>query len=190
MNHTFGAHNAATGCPSLNFLHALLVPFARCQCFDLQSIAVCGCRLFDLRVRRHHGILHIAHGLWMSSTPLSCALYILAKFRPDALVDITYEGHLDTQPERDGFISEVLGKVSYFNRSCAASLRVVNINVKRPTWTVLATCNAQPYHKAFHEIRGWRTLLPFPLLWHIVRLLSGTSDKSDNEQSIPLYDFV
>ncbi len=164
-------HNSATGERSRRWWHALTVPFARCQTKTVAEQVMAGATYLDIRVRRDgRGILHAAHGLWMSDKELlpilAEAAFAAALRRRKVWLQVTYEGTLGSEEAKDAFFDEVMRVASTANN---AWLRLASINVKRGWECLWAAHGAPGIEKHFDQIavgwKSWRWLLPVPWLW-------------------------
>ncbi len=161
-------HNSATGERGAGLLSWLVRPFSRCQSKTLTQQHAAGCRLFDIRVRRHSdGELYCYHGLWRSRrTMLSllAVLDILAKWDTEnkTYIFLTYEG--EDSPKARRIVTEA--RVAIFH--ALPHLHVVRLASKHPYGTVFwraARCPkvVEDYSGISFKNRRW--LFPVPRFW-------------------------
>lgn len=127
-----GTHNSATGEKGKGFLSWIGSIFAKCQSKTIKEQYEAGSRFFDIRVKKYKdGLWHCAHGLWMSSKPVTKILEEINGFPEKSNVIITFEGN-----RNDSNFSAFLSRVN------AWKWKYPNINwvyaaVKKPKWEIL-----------------------------------------------------
>lgn len=183
-----GTHNSGTGEHSAKWYHKLLVPFAKCQRYDIKGQLKAGSRIFDLRVREAADSTDdyiLCHGLWESSTKLDDVLdsinsYGIAngiKYK----VLITYEGSLKNEAIKL-FRLIIVDKLNKYN-----NIQVAQIAIKKPKWTAVYNDNITNIKQGFKclDFSSWHTLIPIPWLW------SKFYTKTDDTTNIyTLIDFL
>lgn len=167
-----GTHNSVTG-ERGSLWSWFLTPFARCQSKTLVEQYKAGCRLFDLRIKRHRGRYYGAHGMWRTREEITDVLWELyeAAMEDKAKVYVmtTYEGRLKGEAEKRDFLE------------CCAELRAlypglvwgsVFAKYQDRGLTVDWTCIQQgaflpKSRQGFLPLDGrrWQTWLPIPWLW-------------------------
>ena len=185
-------HNSGTGEPSQCWYHKLLIPFARCQRYNIEQQINKGCKLFDLRVRgRYNDVydFHLCHGAWKSKTTLSDALQIINKYgftnNCEYKVIITFEGKLDYN-DRHIFTNIVQYLLLNYPK-----IQLAQIAVKKPKWDVLYTDYITNIKQGFKclDFSSWHTLIPIPWFWHKV-YGNKIADKNSSDDCYILVDFL
>lgn len=180
-----GTHNSGTGEPSKCWYYEFLIPFARCQRYNIQEQLNHGSKLFDLRVREDGSDYILCHGLWKSKTTLDKALGYIdnqgalnhCKYK----VLVTYEGSLSNNLHTI-FKTSIIAKLTKYN-----NVSLVQIAVKKPEWIALYSDNVTSVKQGFKclDFRSWHTLIPIPWLW------SNFYKKIDNSNdTYTLIDFL
>lgn len=83
-------HDSATGEKPYWYCYPLM-PFARTQSKTIKEQYQAGCRSFDIRIKKHRGDWHCAHGLLIIKRTAEDIISEIASFK-DCQVCITYEG--------------------------------------------------------------------------------------------------
>lgn len=161
-------HDSATGEKGSDILSLLVTPFAMTQSKTISEQYDCGCRMFDIRVRRsrHNNEWICAHGLWESKKTVDDILTYLNE-KGDTYVTITYEGRksndfidfINTTTER--YKDIVFGGAAYkFSEGDKGCKNKYNYVTQYPK-------NWPPCRSEFKKLdgRSWHTYLPLPWLW-------------------------
>lgn len=161
MNMKIATHDSATGEKSW-WPTIILIPFSRTQSKSIKQQLECGCRYFDIRVRKTFRGWICAHGLWESK---KSAEEILSDINSvGAYCNITYEGwgHKD-------FESKVEEWVKMYPNIKFATINIKYTEGLKLKWKTLKVLNKveggskDSFFKL--DFRSWHTLLPIPWLW-------------------------
>lgn len=160
-------HNSATGESCGNFLSWLITPFSKTQSKTIAEQYAAGCRMFDLRVRKHKGVYKAAHGLWISKRHAETIIAELNSYK-DCYVSITYEGRLNTE-ESNSFIRWVTDIMSQYTDIKYGTTYVKYADRGLSVDSVILIPSRQFYRnkQGFLPLdgRSWHTYIPIPWLW-------------------------
>lgn len=186
-------HDSATGEKPLWYCWPLL-PFAKTQSKTIAEQLVAGCRMFDIRIRRHRGTYRLAHGGYILKPYPSEILQMLNDCPFIVYVTITYEGFLNPD-RRDDFMSYV-----WYLKDRFSNLRFGTIAVKKGKGSTLIKTKYEvledpesnwalcPQVSQFVKLDGsnWSWLMPIPWLWKLL-----AHNKPDFKENVWTYvDFL
>lgn len=169
-------HNSLTGERPDGLLSRLGTPFARCQNKTIRQQYQAGCRLFDLRIKKHRGRWVGAHGLWHTRRSAASLIAEIAGFG-DAYAILTYEGSKD-----DKHYAEFL---SFIEQVKQLHVHWVYFAVKKPTWEVIEQPDTTTaLRQGFLPLTDWHAILPIPYLWR------NTNRLPFDDETFTLVDFL
>lgn len=163
-----GTHNSGTGEPSSNWYYKLLIPFAKCQKYNINNQLIHGSKLFDLRIREIPNNFNdyvLCHGIWKSSTTLNRVLDTInnygIRYNTIYKVLITYEGSLNNI-DIEIFKTHIKSKLNRYT-----NIHLVQIAIKKPKWNVIYSDNITNIRQGFKclDFSSWHTFIPIPWLW-------------------------
>ena len=170
IRNKIATHNSATGEKPGTFLSWLLIPFCRTQSKTIKEQYDAGCRMFDLRVRPHNGLWHMAHGPFITKKKFVEILKEINSFSEPCYIMVTYEGKIDTEDKKFLFIDTI--KTYQYN--CPnimwgpVAVKYTNNDLIVDWETIIpATCEWPDTRSAFLGLDGrkWQTYIPIPWLW-------------------------
>lgn len=161
------SHNALTGETPLNWVSSVFSIFSKCQSKTLQEQLESGVTAFDFRFRYDSkGILRAAHGLWMSEMTAISAIGKVAHYamknNKTIWLLICYEGKANYKV-RKRFLKEINEYLSAID-----NVELIQIAVKKPTWTIIQEGNCLFTFNQAHKVldfRSYHTLIPIPIVW-------------------------
>lgn len=165
-----GTHNSATGEKPGTLLSWLLIPFCRTQSKTIKEQYEAGCRMFDLRIKQHNGIWHLAHGPFITKRTFVEVLDEINSFPQRCYIIVTYEGKLDNEEKKKLFIDTMyVYQRNYSNLIWGPIAVKYTNNDLIVDWETLlpATCEWPETRAAFLGLDGkrWQTYIPIPWLW-------------------------
>ena len=193
MNLKIATHDSATGEKPLNFISWLLIPFARTQSKTIKEQYEAGCRMFDLRIKKHHNCWRAAHGLFVTKKTFIDILEEINNFDEPCRISITYEGKLKNDIEKNEFIESINAfkktykniywgpiAVKYTDDDLKVDWKVIIDSDKNYKW-ISATQGFLPL-----DGKHWQTFLPIPWLWNKIY----TPNHIFNEDTFTYVDFL
>ena len=160
-------HNSATGEKAGNIISKIFSIFAKCQSKTLLEQWVSGCRLFDIRIKKHKDNWYCYHGLWRTKHTVNTLLntlntFVASDYYNKTYVMITYEGHKDSKDIEEFLM--VCDSLKEQNKNLVFG----DFSAKYP-WTMLKKGEPIPFPsvKKFKALDGTNlcVLLPIPILW-------------------------
>lgn len=185
-------HDSATGERPVWYT-AWTVPFARTQSKTIAEQYAAGCRSFDIRLRKHKGEWHCAHGLFITRRKALDILAEIASFPDRCQVCLTYEGGTAdiisisefitiAEKLRHMFAHVVWGETSIKYGSRSSGVQVAYDTLLPPQ--KLYEGGVQGFLPL--DGKTWHTLLPFPWLRNKIY----TEPHEFNEQTYTFVDFL
>ena len=177
-------HNSATGEKPSNILSWLSIPFARTQSKTIREQFNSGCRLFDIRVKKHGKKMKCAHGIFETKRTAESILNEIDTLATatTVYVALTYEGTLKGEQEKTEFINWVEKMKNYLPNItwCEVCVKYTDSGIS-VDWLRLIDSEVPLKSKSdfIHlDGRSWHTYLPIPYLWN--KIYTKTHDFNEN----------
>ena len=168
-------HDSATGERPLWYCWPL-APFAKTQSKTIKEQYEAGCRLFDLRLRRHKGKVRLAHGGYI----INRSVYDVFRYlnsKGDCRVTITYEGFCNDKLREDFLCIIRSYKIQFphIHYGAVAIKKGKGSTLIKTKYEYILPADKDwidaPTRSHFVKLDGRKFywLLPFPWLWKTLR---------------------
>lgn len=166
-------HDSCTGERPMWYSYPLL-PFAKTQGKTIKEQYEAGCRLFDLRIKLHHGRFVFAHGGYIMK------VFVMDIFRylneqGDCHVTITYEGTNKHQKLFENYVTRIKAECPNIKYGAIAIKKGKNANLVVTDYDYIMPAEKgwidKPTRRGFVALDGksWHSLIPVPWLWKKVK---------------------
>lgn len=158
-------HDSSTAERPYDILSWLMIPFARTQSKTIAEQYAAGCRSFDIRIRKHRGIWHCAHGLYITKRTATDILTEINRFPERCQVQLTYEGVGNREFEEYAkFLKSMFHSIIWGGIAYKYSKPGVKVEYH---YIAQAEQGFEGGEQGFVPLdgRSWHTYLPIPWLW-------------------------